>query len=69
MLRLPRRAAACPNGCRYCYANRSAAEVEKNCAEHDPLSPLILGQLTDKDTIVQGNQESFLKEVGQLSFL
>ena len=59
----------CPNGCRYCYANRSAAEVEKNCAEHDPLSTLILGQLTDKDTIVQGNQESFLKEVGQLSFL
>lgn len=51
----------CPNGCKYCYANRNAEEVKKNRAKHDPFSPLILGELTERDTIAQGNQQSYLK--------
>lgn len=41
----------CRNGCRYCYANHGAAALEKNVARHDPKSPLLYGQLEEKDVI------------------
>lgn len=34
---------SCKNGCRYCYATRSAAEAERNWRRHDPASPLLIG--------------------------
>lgn len=34
----------CPNGCVYCYANRSAAAVAKNRARHSPASPFLVGE-------------------------
>ena len=41
----------CRNGCRYCYANYSQKSVERNCAEHNPLSPLISGDVDKDDRI------------------
>ena len=32
----------CPHMCAYCYANWSAAAVERNCARHDPLGEELL---------------------------
>ncbi len=41
----------CPNCCRYCYANYSQNIVAKNFANHNPLSPLISGELRSDDKI------------------
>lgn len=51
---------SCPNGCRYCYANNNMVRVAKNHALHDPDSPLLIGHLGDDDTVMQGNQQSYL---------
>jgi len=51
----------CLNGCKYCYANTNPKKAFDNHVLHDVDSPLLLGHLTDKDTVQQGNQESFLK--------
>lgn len=52
---------SCPNGCRYCYANRSPERALRNYREeHDPESPLLLGHLRDTDEVIQGSQRSFL---------
>ena len=50
----------CPNGCRYCYANNDMARVKENCKKHNPKSPLLIGELQPTDTVIQGNQKSFL---------
>lgn len=41
----------CRNGCRYCYANYSPNIVVRNCAKHNPLSPLISGEVGSDDKI------------------
>ena len=51
----------CLNGCKYCYANRSARKAWENRPLHDPASPLLLGHVQEGDTIIQGAQQSFLK--------
>lgn len=52
---------SCPNGCRYCYANKSPEKALRNFREkHDPESPLLLGHLRDADEVTQGVQKSFL---------
>lgn len=51
---------SCPNGCRYCYANKSPERALKNfCEEHDPDSPLLLGHLRENDIVTQGVQRPF----------
>lgn len=50
----------CLNGCKYCYANKSPALARENYKKHDPASPLLLGTLTEEDTLIDGNQKSFL---------
>lgn len=52
----------CPNGCRYCYANRTPSLAIENYKQHDPDSPMLLGHLDDNDMIIQGTQRSFLAE-------
>lgn len=52
---------SCPNGCKYCYANKSPQKAWNNYKSHDPSSPLLVGSLTDGDTIIDGNQISYLK--------
>ena len=52
---------SCPNGCRYCYANIDRKHVMDNYRKHhDPKSPILLYNISDNDTIVQGSQESYL---------
>ncbi len=51
----------CPNGCRYCYANKDHRKARKNMELHDPESPLLLGHLGTEDEIISGNQSSLLK--------
>ncbi len=52
----------CPNGCKYCYANKSMAQAVQNYSMHDPLSPLLIGHIKEEDDIKQGAQKSFLKK-------
>lgn len=51
----------CLNGCRYCYANSSHQRAIKNYQFHNPLSPLILGELKSDDIVTEGKQKSLLK--------
>lgn len=56
---------ACPNLCRYCYANPSAAAVEENIKLHDPHSPLLIGTLRRDDILFDGIQTGYLKNDGR----
>ena len=52
---------SCPNGCRYCYANKDPERALRNWREeHDPQSPLLLGHLSDGDEISFAKQRSHL---------
>ncbi|MDR1663403.1 MAG: DUF1848 domain-containing protein [Clostridiales bacterium] len=42
----------CLNGCRYCYANYNKAAVGGNFARHNPVSPLISGEVGEGDSII-----------------
>lgn len=57
----------CQNGCRYCYANRSINIVLKNTAAHDPLSPLISGNIQPDDDVITREVKSCRQR--QLNFL
>lgn len=52
----------CPNGCRYCYANRNPRRAQENYRQHDPHSPLLLGQLHSGDVVQQGVQKTLVRE-------
>lgn len=59
---------SCPNGCRYCYANRDHAKALDNYLHaHDPESPLLLGHLRDGDEVSRAPQRSLLAHGAQLS--
>ena len=60
----------CPNGCRYCYANKDHAKAAENHRSHDRRSPILIGSIKDTDVITDANQESFLKKrrSGQVTF-
>ena len=51
---------SCPNGCRYCYANKDHAKALENYRLHDPKSPLLLGHVQETDTIKPSVQTSML---------
>ena len=42
---------SCKHLCKYCYANYDEAKVNENYSNHDVNSSLLIGHLTDKDTI------------------
>ena len=57
---------SCPNGCRYCYANKSHDKALDNYLHaHDPESPLLLGHVEPGDEIIRGQQKSLLKSSAQ----
>lgn len=56
----------CLHLCKYCYANYDAETVLKNNANHDPASPLLVGNIRPEDEIHQAEQKSWID--GQLSF-
>lgn len=59
---------SCPNGCRYCYANRSPERALENYrTQHDPTSPLLLGHLQDGDEVSFARQQSLLERDDQLA--
>ncbi len=53
----------CLNGCKYCYANKNPYKAFENFKYHNPDSPLLLGNVTEDDTVIQGAQKSFKKQV------
>jgi hypothetical protein len=48
----------CRNGCRYCYANYNQGLVRTNVEKHDPLSPLLLGNVGTGDKITERSVKS-----------
>lgn len=56
----------CPNGCKYCYANKDPRKAAENFKLHDPTSPLLLGSVRPDDEITQATQRSFLAKEKQL---
>ena len=50
----------CMNGCKYCYANKTPRKAFENFKFHNPMSPLLLGELKPEDTVIRGVQKSFL---------
>ena len=57
---------SCPNGCRYCYANKDHAKAQQNYLTHNPDSPLLLGNIQPGDKIVPSRQESLLSKEPRL---
>ena len=57
---------SCPNGCRYCYANKDHEKALQNYLAHDPNSPLLLGHLQPGDKVVPSRQESLLSKEPEL---
>ena len=53
---------SCPHLCRYCYANADAAKVRANFRMHDPESSMLIGRLTDQDTVHMADQRSWLDD-------
>lgn len=51
---------SCPNGCRYCYANKDHVRALENYRQHDPNSPLLLGHLLPTDEVSESHQMSML---------
>ena len=49
----------CKNGCLYCYANYSSTTVQKNSCEHNPSSPLIVGEIGNDDVVRDRKVGSF----------
>lgn len=41
----------CINGCRYCYATGTPESAKKKHQQHDPKSPILIGQLKGDETI------------------
>lgn len=58
----------CGHHCLYCYANYSRDAVNSNLKRHHPQSPLLLGELSQHDVIIEIEQESIIKKQRSLSF-
>jgi hypothetical protein len=48
----------CLSGCRYCYANYDASTVSGNFTRHNPLSPLLSGEIESGDKITEREVKS-----------
>ena len=55
----------CGHGCKYCYANYDRETVAYNMKHHDPMSPLLAGELNEDDVVHEANQKSW--KDGQMS--
>ena len=51
---------SCGHLCRYCYANASPQLVMQNMKEHNPDSPLLIGELKDDDKVFNTEQKSWI---------
>ncbi|PWD99337.1 DUF1848 domain-containing protein [Marinilabilia rubra] len=48
----------CKHGCLYCYANINNGVVSKNCEKHSVDSPLLFGEVVEKDIITERKVKS-----------
>jgi hypothetical protein len=48
----------CKNACLYCYANYNQDIVQENFAKHNPLSPLLFGDIGENDVIKERQVKS-----------
>lgn len=51
----------CPNGCKYCYANKNHENAKKCFLEHNPNSPILIGKLLPSDIVTNATQSSLLE--------
>lgn len=58
----------CPHGCKYCYANYNQETVRQNMQLHNPNSPLLIGQLSSRDTVRDARQESYVQRQMMMLF-
>lgn len=58
----------CKNGCIYCYANFNNKIVNQNFTKHNPCSPLLYGELKNKDVIHERAIRSCKIEQPEFSF-
>ncbi len=49
----------CGHGCIYCYANYNMEIVRENMKQHNPESPLLIGELRDGDVIKEAKQVAY----------
>ncbi len=52
---------SCAHLCRYCYANANPQLVHENIKAHNPVSPLLIGELKDDDKVFNTVQKSWVK--------
>lgn len=57
----------CGNGCVYCYANHSEAQVKKNLRKYDVHSPILCGMIEEDDKVTVRKSVSLREE--QLTLL
>lgn len=50
----------CPHGCVYCYANYDRQTVIANLKLHNPLSPLLIGEIGTGDIVKNAKQHSYI---------
>ena len=50
---------SCLHLCKYCYANTATEQIKTNCKKHDPKSPLLIGQISEKDKVTDRKIKSF----------
>lgn len=55
----------CMNDCVYCYANFNETIVRDNCGGHDPASPLLYGEVSEKDIVKLREMRSL--RIGQMN--
>ncbi len=51
---------SCKHNCLYCYANFNNDKVIKSSKLHDPLSPLLVGNIEDKDVVKDRKMTSII---------
>lgn len=58
----------CGHGCLYCYANYDQRTVEQNMRQHNPDSPLLIGEVTADDEIRDAKQVSYCSGQMRMEF-
>ncbi|MBR0342271.1 MAG: DUF1848 domain-containing protein [Oscillospiraceae bacterium] len=59
----------CGHLCRYCYANADPKIVKRNMAQHDPSSPLLIGNVMPGDKIHRAKQKSWVDPQLRFDFI
>jgi len=50
---------SCMHLCRYCYANYNKKAVLENVKKHNPLSPILIGNISEDDIITEAKHKSW----------